>query len=717
MAAKLTYPTSRRSDHADDYHGTRVPDPYRWLEDAHADETRAWTEAQNDLTLAYLNSVPARDRLRARLGKLMDFPRSGAPWQRGGRYFRLHNGGLQNQDVLWVAEQLDGPWRELLDPNLLSADGTVALNALSVSEDGRFLAYAVSAGGSDWQTWRVRRVQGEGESAQDLPETLSWSKFSGAAWLPDGSGFFYGRYPEAREGDALTAANYGQQLYLHRFGTDQAQDELVYERPDRPEWGFDAQVSHDGRFLILHVWQGTDRRNLLFYKELRAGGEFVELVSEFEASYRFVADDGGTFCVHTDDGAPRGKLIAWNLQTGERRDVIPEGPDKLEGVWDVPDGFLALYLSDAAHCLGHFDRAGRPKRDVALPTLGSVSDVHTRPDSPEVFFSFTSFLYPTAAFRLDVNTGEPRALETPHLDFDPSLYEMRQLFATGRDGTRVPLFVTCKKGLTLSGDAPTLLYGYGGFNISLTPSFSALRLPWLELGGVLAVANLRGGGEYGEEWHAAGTRERKQNVFDDFVACAELLIARGYTRPAKLAIEGRSNGGLLVGAVLTQRPDLFGAALPGVGVLDMLRFHRFTIGWAWVPDYGSSDDPAQFGTLLAYSPLHNLKEGERYPATLITTGDHDDRVVPAHSFKFAAAMQHAQGGDAPVLIRVQTRAGHGAGKPLALVIEEQADIYAFLLRAEGRGAGAGRRYRSLTSTTCTASRSSQGVHSGDASSA
>lgn len=675
------YPATHRSDHADEYHGVRVPDPYRWLEDARSPETRAWIEAQNALTFAYLAGIPERESLRARLRQLWDFPKRSVPWKRGGRYFRFQNSGLQNQDVLYVAEGLEGPWRELLDPNTLSADGTVALGNVSVSRDGRFFAYALSEGGSDWQTWRVRRV----EDGADLPEVLAHSKFSGAAWLPEGSGFFYGRYPAPQEGDALTAANYGQQLWLHRLGTGQDQDELVYARPEEPEWGFDPRVSQDGQYLVMHVWRGTSPKNLLFYKELNAPGDFgdgfIELVSDFQAGYSFVGNDGATFYLHTDEGAPLGKLVARNVETGERRALLPEGADKLEGAWSVPDGFLALSLRDASHRLHRLERDGTTVGEVALPALGSLSALNTREDDSEVFFGFTSFLFPTTAYRLDLESAEVEVLEAPELDFDASAYETRQIFATSADGTRVPLFVTHKKGLSPSGDNPTLLYGYGGFNISLTPGFAVARLPWLELGGVLAVANLRGGGEYGEEWHEAGTVHRKQNVFDDFIACAEHLIARGYTRPDKLAIQGGSNGGLLVGACLAQRPELFGAALPAVGVLDMLRFHRFTIGWAWTSDYGSSDAEDEFRTLLAYSPLHNLREGACYPATLITTGDHDDRVVPAHSFKFAAALQHAQGCDRPVLIRIQTRAGHGTGKPTALIIEEQADILAFLRRA------------------------------------
>ncbi len=666
------FPDSRRSDHTDTYHGTTVPDPYRWLEDPNSPETQAWVEAQNAVTLPYLEGLPRRAALQERLTRLWDYPKAGVPWRRGARYFQFRNTGLQNQDVLFSAPSLDGEWTPLLDPNTLSEDGTAALNGLSVSQDGRHLAYAVSRGGSDWMEWFVRDVA----SAQDTGDHVRHSKFSSAAWLPDGAGFIYGRYAAPAEGEALTEANYGQQLYLHRLGTDQAADELLLERPDQPEWGFHAHVSEDGRYLVVWVTLGTSPQNQLWVRDV-TGGAWRELVGEFRAMYSYVGNDGPLFYLLTDDGAPLGKLVAWNIETDERQDVISEGADKLEDAALVPDGLLIVTQHDASHRLTVHDRAGAARREVPLPTLGSIAGLSARADDPEVFFGFTSFLFPTTPYRLLLPDGQPEALDAPQLDFDPSGYETTQVFASSRDGTRVPMFLTHKKGLTLNGEHAALLYGYGGFNISLTPGFSVSRLAWLELGGVLAVANLRGGGEYGEAWHAAGTRERKQNVFDDFIACAEFLIGQGYTRPERLAIQGGSNGGLLVGACMTQRPELFGAAIPQVGVMDMLRFQKFTIGWAWTSDYGSSDDPEAFGYLRAYSPLHNLRPAA-YPATLITTGDHDDRVVPAHSYKFAAQLQAAQQGDAPALIRIQTRAGHGAGKPTRLVIEEQADIWAFL---------------------------------------
>jgi prolyl oligopeptidase len=554
---------------------------------------------------------------------------------------------------------------------------------VSISRDGRWAAYAVSSGGSDWQTWRVRDVT----SGVDLPDVLSWSKFSGATWLPDGSGFLYGRYPTPQDGETLTAANYGQQLWLHRVGTPQEQDQLVYERPDHKTWGFDAHVTSDGRYLLLHVWEGTDPRNLVYVRPLEDTQGFVELVPSFEASYTFVHAEGHRFFFLTNRDAPLGKVVSVDVTDlgAGWQDVVPETGDVLERASAIPDGFVLLYGVHASHRLIRVDRSGVRLGEVALPTLGTVGALNTRHDDPDVFVEFTSFLFPTTPYRLDLSGDAPEltALESPTLDFDAAAYTTRQVFATSRDGTRVPMFLVHRADLAHDGDNPTLLYGYGGFNIGLTPSFSVARLPWLERGGVLAVANLRGGNEYGEAWHEAGTVHRKQNVFDDFIACAEHLVQSGVTRPARLAIQGGSNGGLLVGACMTQRPELFGACLPAVGVMDMLRFHHFTIGWAWVSDYGSSDDPEQFRTLLAYSPLHNLREGVCYPATLVTTGDHDDRVVPAHSFKFTAQLQHVQGCDRPVLIRVQTRAGHGQGKPTRLVIEEQADILAFLTRELG----------------------------------
>src|SRR6266704_2796986 len=623
-AQTLQYPAARKSDVVDDYHGTRVPDPYRWLEDPDSPESRAWIEAQNRLTAAYLAEIPARATIRQRLTKLWNYPKYGAPFRKAGRYFFLKNDGLQNQSVLYKQASLEATPETLLDPNILSEDGTVALSTLAVSENGRLLAYGTAASGSDWEEFRVRDVV----TARDLPDHLKWIKFSGASWTKDGAGFFYSRYPEPTD-KALTDVNRFQRLYYHRLGTDQAQDLLVYERPDQPDWGMNAEVTDDGRYAVLTVWLGTDRRNRVYFRDLKD---------------------------------PRHPKI-----TGE-------------GVQIIHDTFVANYMHDASSRLRLFALDGRMLKDLELPTLGSIGSISGERKDDEMFYAFTSFLYPTTIFRYDFKSGATSVFKAPTIDFDPSRYETKQVFYTSKDGTRVPMFITYKKGLTLDGSNPTYLYGYGGFNISLTPSFSVAMLVWLEMGGVYAVPNLRGGGEYGEEWHQGGMHEKKQNVFDDFIAAAEYLIAQRCTSPAKLAIAGGSNGGLLVGAAMTQRPELFGAALPAVGVMDMLRFHKFTIGWAWVTDYGSADSAAQFPYLYKYSPLHNIRAGTRYPATLVTTADHDDRVVPGHSFKFTATLQAAQAGPQPVLIEIETKAGHGAGKPTSKLIEEQADRFAFLVR-------------------------------------
>ena len=686
--SKLVYPFTPTVDQLDDYHGTVVADPYRWLEDPDSPESKTWIEAQNALTFGFLARIPARDRIRRRLTELWDYPKAWAPVRRGGRYFQLRNSGLQNQDVLYVLDSLDGETRVLLDPNMLSADGTVALSVWEVSPDGRWLAYATSASGSDWLTWRVRDVA----SGQDLPDVLEWSKFSGAAWRKDSSGFYYARYDAPVPGEDLTGVNYYQKLYFHRPGEAQAQDTLAYERPDQKEWGFGAEVSEDGRTLILSVWQGTDVRNRVFYQHLISGGPVIELISELEAAYAFVGNDGPVFYFRTDLDAPRGRLIAVDTTQPEKalwRTLVAEGTDTLESVRMVHDEFIALYLHDAYHQLQRFDREGRPLGEIALPTLGSIAangdflNLTGKRADDELFYGFWSFLYPVTIYRYDFRHGESEQVFAPPLHFDFSPYVTRQVFATSQDGTRVPLFLTHRRDLKLDGQNPTWLYGYGGFNIALTPTFVVSRLIWLETGGVLAWANLRGGGEYGEEWHRAGMLHNKQNVFDDLIACAEYLIEAQITSTPKLAIVGGSNGGLLVGACMTQRPDLFGAAIPAVGVMDMLRFQKFTIGWAWVSDYGSADDPEQFKTLYAYSPLHNLRPGTCYPATLVVTADHDDRVVPGHSFKFAAALQAAQTGEAPTLIRIQTKAGHGAGKPTTILIEEATDVWAFLVEALG----------------------------------
>ena len=686
-AQTLQYPAARKSDVVDDYHGTRVPDPYRWLEDPDSPESRAWIEAENRLTAAYLAEIPARGTIRERLTKVWNYPKYGAPFRKARRYFFFKNDGLQNQSVLYKQASLTADPETLLDPNLLSEDGTVALSTLAVSDDGRLLAYGTSASGSDWEEFRVRDVA----EGRDRSDHLKWIKFSGASWTNDGAGFFYSRYPEPVD-KALTEVNRFQRLYYHRLGTDQAEDVLVYERPDQPDWGMNAEVTDDGRYAVLQVWLGTDRRNRVYYLDLKEAkrpkvtGEVVRLLDDFDASYAFVGNDGPVFYFLTDLDAPRKRVIAIDTRHPERarwREIIPQAPDVLDGVQIIHDTFVANYMHDASSRLRLFARDGRFVKDLPLPTLGSIGAISGERKDDEMFYAFTSFLYPTTIFRYAFKSGVTSVFKAPAIDFDPSGYETKQVFYTSKDGTRVPMFVTHKKGLRLDGSNPTYLYGYGGFNISLTPSFSVAMLVWLELGGVYAVPNLRGGGEYGEEWHQAGMHDKKQNVFDDFIAAAEYLIAQGYTSPAKLAIAGGSNGGLLVGAAMTQRPELFGAALPAVGVMDMLRFHKFTIGWAWVTDYGSADSAAQFPYLYKYSPLHNVRAGTRYPATLVTTADHDDRVVPGHSFKFTAMLQAAQAGPQPVLIEIETKAGHGAGKPTSKLIEEQADRFAFLVRNLG----------------------------------
>ncbi|HSQ16611.1 MAG TPA: prolyl oligopeptidase family serine peptidase [Anaerolineales bacterium] len=680
---RYNYPHTATIDQVDDYHGTLVPDPYRWLEDTHSTETKAWIEAQNKLTFEFLEQIPEREALRQRLTELWDYPKAWAPLRKGARYFQLRNSGLQNQDVLYVMEDFQGEARLLMDPNTLSRDGTVALTAWEASPDGGWLAYATSASGSDWLTWRVRAV----DTGIDLPDCIEWSKFSGAAWLPDSSGFYYSRYDSPTAGQEYQSANYYHKLYFHAINTPQSEDKLVYERPDEKEWGFGAQVSDEGRYLIINVWQGTDVRNRMFYQDLHEGGPVVELISEQEAAYAFIGNDGPIFYLRTDLDAPRGRLIRVDIRQPDKAHwltLVPESEDVIEAVKLVQDQFICVDLHDAHHRLRCIGLDGTPLGEIPLPTLGSLVLLENwgfnagRKDR-ELFFAFQSFAWPTTIYRYTLRQEGLETIFTPPIQFDFGPYVTRQVWATSKDGTRVPMFLVHRRELQ-AGPQPTLLGGYGGFAISIAPSFMISRLVWLERGGVLAIANLRGGSEYGEEWHRAGMLENKQNVFDDLIGCAEYLISQGLTRPDKLAIQGGSNGGLLVGACMTQRPELFGAALPAVGVMDMLRFHKFTIGWAWVSDYGSSDDPEQFKILYAYSPLHNLKPGTAYPPTLITTADHDDRVVPGHSFKFAAALQAAQGGDAPVLIRIQTKAGHGFGKPTTIIIEEQADLWAFLLQ-------------------------------------
>ncbi len=677
----LTYPSSHKSNQVDNYHGTLVADPYRWLEDPDSEETRTWVEAQNKVTFGYLSEIPTREKIKQRLTKLWDYEKYGIPFKEGERYFYFKNDGLQNQSVLYTLKTLDDQPKVLLDPNKLSEDGTIALSGLSISEDGKLLAYSLSASGSDWQEWKVRDV----ETGEDLQDHLKWIKFSGASWTHDNQGFFYSRYDEPNEKTRLEDVNYYQKLYYHKLGKSQLEDILIYHRPDQKEWSFSGGVTEDGRYLIISVWLGTDSKNLVFSKDLiDPNAEVVELINQFEANYSFIDNDDSVFYFRTDLNAPRGRVIAIdtnNPAPENWQEIIPESAETLESVGILNNEFVADYLKDAHSQIKIFDLKGAFIREVELPGLGSAGGFGGKRNDTETFYSFTSFTIPGTIYRYDMVTGKSEIFRQPQVDFNPDGYETKQVFYQSKDGTRVPMFITHKKGIKLDGNNPTYLYAYGGFNASMTPGFSVSLLVWMEMGGIYAMPNIRGGGEYGEEWHQAGMKDKKQNVFDDFIGAAEWLIANKYTKTDKLAIAGGSNGGLLVGACITQRPDLFGAALPAVGVMDMLRFHKFTIGWAWTSEYGSADNPEEFSALYAYSPLHNIKPDTAYPATLITTADHDDRVVPAHSFKFAAALQEAHAGDAPTLIRIETKAGHGAGKPTAKIIEEAADKWAFLVRA------------------------------------
>jgi len=680
----LPYPESRRAGQVDVYHGVPVADPYRWLEDLDSDETRGWVAAQNRVTAAWLSAIPEREEIRQRLTQIWNYERYGLPVKEGGRYFFVKNDGLQNQSVLYVMEDLDGPARVLLDPNELSPDGTVALVAFNVSPDGRRVAYGLASGGSDWQEWRVRDV----DTGLDLDDHLRWGKFSTSAWTLDGGGFFYSRYDEPAAGRPREEANFFQKLYFHRLGTPQSEDELVYHRPDDRQMGFLPCVTPDGRYLVIQVWKGTESENAILCKDLGSpGSQVVDLLADFDASYLFVGSDGPLFRFHSDLDAPRGRVLEVDLRDPARRwrEVIPQTAETLQSVTSVHGRLVACYLQDAHSRVRLFEPDGRLARDLDLPGVGTVTGFAGRPDDPETFYCFTGYTTPSTIYRYDVETGESRVFRQPRVDFDQEAYETRQVFFESRDGTRVPMFLTHRKGLELDGTNPVYLYGYGGFNTAVTPSFGVTSLVWMEHGGIYAVANLRGGGEYGEDWHQAGTKLQKQNTFDDFIAAAEWLVANGYTSPERLAIAGFSNGGLLTAASMIQRPGLFGAVVIGVGVLDMLRFPRFTIGWGWVSDYGSPEDPKEFEVLYSYSPYHNLEPGTAYPPTLIITADHDDRVVPAHSFKFAAALQHAQGGEAPALIRIETRAGHGSGKPMSKMIQEAADELGFLLKALGMG--------------------------------
>ena len=687
-AGRWVYPPSKVGPVVDNYHGARVADPYRWLEDLDSPETAAWVAAQNRLTQGFLGSLPGVSAFRERLTKLWNYPRSGVPFREGGRTFFTRNSGLQNQSVLHVQDRPAATPRVLIDPNTLAADGTVALTSVNVSRDGRLLAYGTAAAGSDWNEIRVRSVD-DGRDATDL---VKWVKFSTLGWTRDGRGFFYSRYP-APEVDAGTGKTFSRlenhRIYFHRLGTPQEQDVLIHAIPEEPKWLVRATTSEDGRYVVIRVNRGSASENLLRYIDLgdplapRLDAPVAPLISDWTAEHEPVGNDGAVWYVLTTHGAPRRRLVAIDLarpQPEHWRVIVPEGKDVIDGVEIIGGRFVVRSMRDASSRLAIYAKDGREVGEVALPGIGTVGAVNGREDEEEFFYSFTSFATPVTNFRHNVATNRGTSFDSPAVAFNPGDYETRQVFYTSKDGTRVPMFITHRKGLKTGPDTPALLYAYGGFNVSLTPSFSVANLVWMEAGGVYALPNLRGGGEYGRDWHQAGTKERKQNVFDDYIAAAEWLFANRYSSPQRLVLSGGSNGGLLVGAVVNQRPDLCRVAWPAVGVMDMLRFHTFTIGHAWRSDYGSSEDPEGFRYLRAYSPVHTVRAGARYPAVLVTTADHDDRVHPGHSFKYAAAMQAAvaNGPDAnPVLIRVETRAGHGAGKPTSKVIEEAADKLAF----------------------------------------
>jgi prolyl oligopeptidase len=690
ILAASNAPASRRDAVVDDLHGVKVEDPYRWLEEIDSPQTKAWVEAQNRYARQHLDRFPGRESLGKRLAELYHFTRS-QPYalgnntyagilKRGGSLFYLRQDGSQNQPALYV-KPASGAERILIDPNTLSKDGTAALSSWAPSPDGRWLAYGVAKAGSDWQEWFVREVA----TGKDLPDKLEWIKFASPVWTPDGAGFYYGRFPEPEKGALLTGANYNNKLYYHRLRAAQSSDMLIYERPEQREWSFTPWPAADGSYLLILVSHGTRRERMVFVKDLRTQDAKVrEVVREFAGRFAPLENNGSVVTFHTTYKAPRGRIIAMDVSRGgldQAREIVPEAAQALQQVVFTRGHFVAEYLQDAKSAVRIYRPDGKLFREVTLPGAGNAAWSLGLPGETEQFYSFTGFVSPMTIYRYDWDTGKSSPLFSGRLPFDPEAFETRQVFYTSKDGTKIPMFVTAKKGLAPDGRGAALLYGYGGFNVSLLPSFNPLYIAWMEMGGALAIANLRGGGEYGEAWHAAGMKHNKQNVFDDFIAAAEWLIANKYAAKEKVGILGASNGGLLVGACLNQRPDLFGAAIPQVGVMDMLRFHKFTIGRAWVSDYGSPDIPADFAVLRKYSPLHNIRKGVAYPPTLVMTADHDDRVVPSHSFKYAAALQHAHEGQAPILIRIETSAGHGAGKPTSKRIEEGVDMLAFLRHA------------------------------------
>ncbi|MBK9689229.1 MAG: S9 family peptidase [Saprospiraceae bacterium] len=672
---EVSYPETRIDTISDNYHGTVVADPYRWLEDDNSEETKAWVTAQNKVTFAYLDQIPFRKSLRNRLEKLMNFEKFGVPFKEGGKYYYFKNDGLQNQSVLYVADDASSEGKILLDPNTLSKDGTVALGSMDFSADGKYLAYFLNEGGSDWTKAYVMDLA----AGKMTSDTLNWIKFSGISWK--GNGFYYSRYPEPKGASALSGKNEFHALYYHEIGTPQSADKLIYVDKTQGQRNVYAQTTEDEQYLIISTTESTSGNTVWLQDLTKPQSPIVKVVDNFDNDHSIVDHlGGGNFLMMTNMGAPKRKLVGFNISNPmpeQWKDVIAEDKDPLDNVSLCGGKVFANYMHNASTGVRIYKEDGTFIQNLSLPGIGTAGSISGKRKEAKAYYSFTSFIRPTTIYELDVPSLDSKVFRSPKVDFDFDKYETVQEWYTSKDGTKIPIFITKKKGLKMDGSNVTLLYGYGGFDVSLTPSFSVSRLPILEQGGVYALANIRGGGEFGKDWHKAGTLEQKQNVFDDFIAAGEYLIQQKYTQKEKLAIQGGSNGGLLVGACMTQRPDLFAVAFPAVGVLDMLRYHQFTIGWAWATDYGRSDDPKMFPYLLKYSPYHNTKK-QSYPATLITTADHDDRVVPAHSFKFAAALQAAQQAKKPTLIRIDVSAGHGAGKPTSKMIDESADLLSFL---------------------------------------
>jgi prolyl oligopeptidase len=684
--APLAYPPTRRDQQVDKFHGVAVRDPYRWLEKdvRESTETEDWVMAQNDLARSYLDAIPARPRIRQRLADLWDYERFSIPQKVPGGYLFFKNDGLQDQAILYFSESYQDAGRVLIDPNQWTQDGTASLGQLEISDDGRLLAYTRKEAGSDWATIHVLEVA----TGQVLPDAIEWARHGNLVFSAQGDGFYYTRYPEPPPGAKFQAPSLNPAIYFHELGKSQDDDQLVYRRPDQPRWSFWLMRTDDDRHLVLSIHRSTDRQNQVLVRSASADvqSEFLPLIEDFENQFALVGNQQDKLYFLTDSDAPTKRIVTLDAKTPGRaslREIVPAAEATLEDASLVGGQLICQYMEDVISHVKRFSTSGELLGEIPLPGIGSAGGFEGKADHRETFFSFASYIRPSSIYRYDLDTNSIDQIRAPQIDFDPDQYESRQAFVTSPDGTAVPIVVSHRRGLKRDGQNPTLLYGYGGFSISLAPSFRVEYAAWMEMGGVLAVANLRGGGEYGETWHAAGKKTLKQNVFDDFIAAARWLVKEEYCSEQKLAIMGGSNGGLLVGAVMTQRPELFGACLPAVGVMDMLRYHQFTAGHFWRDEYGTVEDPDEFAALFAYSPYHNIKPGVRYPATMVTTADTDDRVVPMHSFKFAAALQHAQAGDAPVLLRVEVRAGHGAGTPVSKLIDQAADKWAFLWQTLG----------------------------------